>query len=59
MKWEWSPTEHALLVSKEAIEDMESRSSRKRSLGKKQSNSLKDSEPLKKRTLLNWADMRK
>lgn len=23
MKWEWSPTEHALLVSKEATADME------------------------------------
>lgn len=52
-------TEHALLVSKEATADMGNRSSRKRSLGKNQSNSLKDSEPLKKRTLLNWADMRK
>lgn len=35
MKWEWSPTEHALLVSKEATADIENRSSRKRSLGKK------------------------
>lgn len=26
---------------------------------KNQSNSLKNSEPLKKRTLLNWADVRK